>query len=223
MLEIGVLGLLKDRPMHGYELKKRLNFLLGHFWQVSYGSLYPALKRLEKRGAIERFFSSKEKSKRRNVYRLTEEGEQFFQSLLASTGTLSDIEDPDKFSVRMAFFQYMEPEARLWLLERRKNYLQERLQEMKGFGKSGRYRDETDSYRIGMFRHRIELTEYDIAWLDGLIEQERAGIDRDKKSGAKNGSKSNPKNGSKNSESKGGVKRAAEIGEARSKVSPGKA
>ena len=74
MLEIGVLGVLKERHMHGYELKKKLSFLLGHFWQVSYGSLYTALKRLEKRGAIERFYSAKEKSKRRNVYRITDDG-----------------------------------------------------------------------------------------------------------------------------------------------------
>ncbi len=182
MLEIGILGVLKERPMHGYELKKKLSFLLGHFWQVSYGSLYPALKRLEKRGAIERFYSSKEKSKRRNVYRLTGDGEQLFQDLLSATGTVSEAEDSEKFSVRMAFFQYMEPETRLWLLERRKHFLQERLTEMKGYGKTARDKDETDTYRLGMFRHRIELTEYDIAWLDGLIDQERTNIEAAKKS-----------------------------------------
>ncbi len=181
MLEIGILGVLKERPMHGYELKKKLSFLLGHFWQVSYGSLYPALKRLEKRGAIERFYSSKEKSKRRNVYRITPAGEEVFKDLLSATGTVSEVEDSEKFSVRMAFFQYMEPETRLWLLERRKHFLQERLAEMKGYGKTGRDKDETDTYRIGMFRHRIELTEYDIAWLDGLIDQERTSIEAAKK------------------------------------------
>ncbi len=204
MLEMGVLGLLKERPMHGYELKKKLNFLLGHFWQVSYGSLYPALKRLEKRGAIERFFSAKEKSKRRNVYRLTEEGEQLFQVLLSSAGSMSEVEDPDKFNVRMAFFQYMEPETRL--------YLQEQIQEMKGYGKGNRYRDETDSYRLGMFRHRIELTEYDITWLDGLIQQERQDIEKRKRNG-KGG-----KSSGKSRESKEGVKRT--MSEAAGQVSP---
>jgi len=53
MLEIAVLGLLKEQPLHGYELKKRLGETLGFLWGVSYGSLYPALRRLEREGAIE--------------------------------------------------------------------------------------------------------------------------------------------------------------------------
>ena len=53
MLEIAVLGLLKEQPLHGYELKKRLSETLGFLWGVSYGSLYPALRRLEREGAIE--------------------------------------------------------------------------------------------------------------------------------------------------------------------------
>ena len=53
MLEIAVLGLLKEQPLHGYELKKRLSETLGFLWGVSYGSLYPSLRRLEREGAIE--------------------------------------------------------------------------------------------------------------------------------------------------------------------------
>src|SRR2546428_7238627 len=53
MLELAILGLLTDAPLHGYELKKRLGETLGHVWGVSFGSLYPALARLERMGAIE--------------------------------------------------------------------------------------------------------------------------------------------------------------------------
>jgi DNA-binding PadR family transcriptional regulator len=42
MLELAILGLLKEQPLHGYELKKRLGETLGFRWGVSYGSLYPA-------------------------------------------------------------------------------------------------------------------------------------------------------------------------------------
>ena len=51
MLDFAVLGLLMEQPRHGYELKRSLGEL--GFWKVSFGSLYPALRRLEKRGAIE--------------------------------------------------------------------------------------------------------------------------------------------------------------------------
>ncbi|HEX7277312.1 MAG TPA: PadR family transcriptional regulator [Acidimicrobiales bacterium] len=53
MLELAVLGLLKEQQLHGYELKKRLTEALGPFSSVSFGSLYPALNRLEAAGAVE--------------------------------------------------------------------------------------------------------------------------------------------------------------------------
>src|ERR1700750_2145017 len=53
MLELAVLGLLAEQPRHGYELKKRLTETLGPLWGFSFGSLYPALRRLERAGAIE--------------------------------------------------------------------------------------------------------------------------------------------------------------------------
>ena len=53
MLELAVLGLLTEQPRHGYDLKKRLSETLGPLWGISFGSLYPALRRLERSGAIE--------------------------------------------------------------------------------------------------------------------------------------------------------------------------
>jgi DNA-binding PadR family transcriptional regulator len=53
LLELAVLGLLSEQPLHGYELKKRLSETLGPLWGISFGSLYPALRRLERSGAIE--------------------------------------------------------------------------------------------------------------------------------------------------------------------------
>ncbi len=179
MLELAILGALKEKPMHGYELKKRLSYLLGHLWKISYGSLYPALKRLEAKNAVEKAYTVKEKTRNRYVYRITPEGEETFQRLLVDTRKKSEITDGDKFSLRLAFFQYMEPELRLWLLERRRNYLEERLKEMSGAGKA-RER-EPDSYRQGLYRHRQEQLESDIVWLEELIAQERLHIQEVKK------------------------------------------
>jgi DNA-binding PadR family transcriptional regulator len=174
VLELAILGALKERPMHGYELKKRLSFLLGHLWKISFGSLYPALKKLEAKNAIEKAYTVKEKTRNRYVYRITPQGEETFQKLLVDTRKSSEITDSDKFSLRLAFFQYMEPEMRLWLLEKRKGYLQERLSELSGQGKA---RDkEPDSYRQGLYRHRQELLKSDITWIGELIEQERKHI-----------------------------------------------
>ena len=52
VLELAILGLLKEQDLHGYELKKRLAETLGPLSSVSFGSLYPALGRLERAGAV---------------------------------------------------------------------------------------------------------------------------------------------------------------------------
>jgi len=179
VLELAILGALKEKPMHGYELKKRLSYLLGHLWKISFGSLYPALKRLEARNAVERAYTVKEKTRNRYVYRITPQGEELFRQLLVDMRKSSEITDSDKFSLRLAFFRYMEPEMRLWLLERRRSYLADRLKEMVGSGKT-RFK-ESDSYRLGLYRHRQEQLESDILWLEELIAQERLHIQESKK------------------------------------------
>ncbi|MGA8296979.1 MAG: PadR family transcriptional regulator [Acidimicrobiales bacterium] len=52
MLELAILGLLKERPMHGYEIRKSLREDFGVLSNLSFGSLYPALARLEASGAL---------------------------------------------------------------------------------------------------------------------------------------------------------------------------
>ncbi len=56
VLEFAVLGLLGEAPMHGYELRKRLNLMLGWGRVLSYGSLYPALKKMLRKELHVRFF-----------------------------------------------------------------------------------------------------------------------------------------------------------------------
>ena len=169
MLDIAILGLLKERPMHGYELKKRLSYMLGHFWTVSYGSLYPALKRLERTGDIERAYSVREKTRHRNVYRITRAGENDFIELLSDTVTDKSLADNEKFDLRMAFFQYLKPETRLSLLEKRVQYLKEQIPKFKAYRSSNR---DQDRYRTSLFRHKVEQAKSDIRWLERLIAQE---------------------------------------------------
>ena len=78
MLEVAILGLLKQQPMHGYQLSRELGESLGGFWRVSYGSLYPTLRRLERDGSVEPEQTEAVGGRRKTVYRITESGEQAF-------------------------------------------------------------------------------------------------------------------------------------------------
>ncbi len=169
MLEVAILGLLKERAMHGYELKKRLSETLGSFWQVSYGSLYPALKRLLREEAVEMTFPKQEVGRRKNVYRLTKKGEQLFAELLERAG--QEATEDTAFSVRFAFFRYLKPETRIRLLERRREFLEGRWSKLKQSLQS--YRERIDNYTLSLMDHELAATESDIRWLDELIKAER--------------------------------------------------
>ncbi|MDT0551520.1 PadR family transcriptional regulator, partial [Streptomyces lonegramiae] len=93
ILEFAVLGLLRESPMHGYELRKRLNTSLGIFRAFSYGTLYPCLKTLVANGwlieepvgepADTAPASSLTGRRAKIVYRLTAEGKEHFEELLS--------------------------------------------------------------------------------------------------------------------------------------------
>lgn len=190
MLELPVLGLLKDKEMHGYELRKQLGAMLGPFWQVSWGSLYPTLRRLTKAGALEKVETetprrSRSRSTRslarsnaapalsggrkKNVYRITPLGEEMFAAMLEETAAAVDAEH---FTLKLAFFRYLQPETRLALLERRRAYLIDKLAEFKNNLRD--YRERIDSYTLSLHTHGMASTESDIAWIEELITQERA-------------------------------------------------
>jgi len=174
MLELAILGLLKERAMHGYQLKKRLAETLGSFWQVSYGSLYPALRRLQRDGAVEMTFPQEDVARRKNVYRITPEGEETFRELLERAG--HEATQDNGFSVRLAFFQYLKPETRIRLLERRRSFLEGRGSDLKLSLQT--YKERIDGYTLSLMNHQLAATEMDIRWLDDLIQVEQREVRR---------------------------------------------
>jgi PadR family transcriptional regulator AphA len=68
-----LLGLLQWRPRSGYEIKQLVDRSTRFFWAVSYGQIYPELRRLEKEGLVEAE-SDPVGARRRTRYRLTEAG-----------------------------------------------------------------------------------------------------------------------------------------------------
>jgi DNA-binding PadR family transcriptional regulator len=190
VLELAILGLLKEQPLHGYELKKRLGETLGSLWGISYGSLYPALRRLEHDGLIEivepetvaapipatgsldgdlaaaRLRRPVKKSRRtRKAYRLTTRGDARLSELLLDDDVTGD--DERTFAVKLAFCRHLDPAARLELLERRRAALANRLSSARRHS-PGR----GDRYTRSLFEHRAQSTERDLEWVEALIAAE---------------------------------------------------
>jgi DNA-binding PadR family transcriptional regulator len=167
MIELAILGLLKERPMHGYQLNRELSEQLGGLSRVSYGSLYPSLRRLERQGAI--VSQAGTGARRKTVYAITDEGERLFLELLQEPPQEGQTEDA-RFRVRLAFFRYLPPETRVRLLERRRNGLEVRLAEIKSHLRDA---GTADDYQRALMDHARAATEADIAWLTELIRTER--------------------------------------------------
>jgi DNA-binding PadR family transcriptional regulator len=208
MLELAILGLLKELPLHGYELKKRLNDTLGHVWGVSYGSLYPALARLERMGAIEvvdpppaaasgaipipatgsiageaaaaRLRRPLRRSGRtKKAYRIAAAGQALFNELLRADPAPGTDENR-AFALKLAFCRHLEPQARLELLQRRRDQLAEKLvrnqQALADTPRASRGLSP-DRYTRALIEHETTTAERDLEWVDSLIAAERGAID----------------------------------------------
>jgi DNA-binding PadR family transcriptional regulator len=194
VLELAVLGLLHETPLHGYELRKRLNALLGTFRAFGYGSLYPCLKELLAQGLITedspadgdqarhsgparhsgqaRYSGqARQRSGRRSkiVYRLTADGKERLQDLLAEAGPPAW--EDDGFGVHFAFFGQTRADIRLRILEGRRTRLEERLAGVRAA--MSRTRERLDSYTLELHRHGLESVEREVRWLNELIASER--------------------------------------------------
>ncbi|WP_269855412.1 PadR family transcriptional regulator [Streptomyces sp. RPT161] len=183
VLEFAVLGLLRESPMHGYELRKRLNTSLGVFRAFSYGTLYPCLKTLVAQGWLAEETTSDDPlaaplagRRAKIVYRLTSAGKEHFEDLLAQSGP--DAWEDEQFGVRFAFFGHTERDVRMRVLEGRRSRLEERLEKMRA--SLARTRERLDDYTLELQRHGMESVEREVRWLNELIETERAGRGRAK-------------------------------------------
>jgi DNA-binding PadR family transcriptional regulator len=185
-LELAVLGLLQESPLHGYELRKRLNLLLGWTRLLSYGSLYPALKRMLRAGWITEVATSNAVSRRqRIVYQITPTGIEFFASEITEAGPAAW--EDETFNMRFAFFSRTDAGVRLRILEGRRSRLQERLDRARAL-----YGDGDDRYLSELRRHSIESVEREVRWLTELIEAERSNADRAGGQAPKSASKTRP-------------------------------
>ena len=176
VLTLAILGMLREQPLHGYQIRKRLGAQLGPFRALSYGSLYPCLKRMVDADLItasgaEPAAAAPASSRRARIaYSLTQAGHARLAEELASAGASSW--DDDTFDVRFSMFAHTDSATRLRILEGRRSRLSERLEEVSDGLK--RMHERHDAYTAELQRHGLEQVEREVEWLDQLIENERS-------------------------------------------------
>lgn len=81
--QYAILGVLSLTSQSGYEIKKKIDQGIGHFWNESYGQIYPILKQL-----VDLEYATVQKEKQRgkpdkNVYHITKKGYESLQKWLS--------------------------------------------------------------------------------------------------------------------------------------------
>lgn len=173
MLDMAVLGLLDEGPMHGYELRKRLTEMFGTFRSVSFGSLYPTLRNLRRSGHIVEDASADTTTRPpatagrgRKTYRITDTGRTALAEMLRTPGQPSFSDDG--FGLHLAFFDRTPREARIRVLEGRRRVLEERREGQRESADRPTGRHIRQLTLLG-----LETSERELRWINDLISSEQ--------------------------------------------------
>ena len=160
MIETAILGLLTEEPSHGYGIHRRLVDM--GFWRISFGSVYPALRRLEASEAIEVVDTD---DKGRKLHRLTDSGRQLLMEKLTDPET---IDNSSAFRVRLTFLDLLTQDQRVEVLTRRRDVLTGRIEAMRETAES----PARTQYAQVEANHRLLTAHNDVDWLQALIDKE---------------------------------------------------
>ena len=166
--DLVLLGLLKEGPKHGYEIKKSIDQVLSNFTNVDSKSIYYPLKRLEKKGLVTKRLGRKGKRPEKFVYKITREGEGVFEKLLNDNFLI--FQRPIfNIDLSLYFLPLVKSglarsrlRSRLRGMGRIMRWLKERKVSLKKEGKS--------YHLLAIIEHQIELTKADIKFTQSLIK-----------------------------------------------------
>ncbi|GCB47446.1 PadR family transcriptional regulator [Streptomyces sp. NL15-2K] len=170
MLELAILGHLAEAPLHGYELRRRVDRLSGYTRPVSEGSLYPAIKRLVNRGLLTRHTEPGTAAAQRYVLTLTDAGRAELLQRLRNPAQ-HEITDFTRFFTILAFLSLLpDKEEQHAVLRRRLEFLETPSSFFYDDDRPLRAEEVADPYRRGMLLTARAITRAECAWLHGVLD-----------------------------------------------------
>ena len=167
--DILILVMLANEPMHGYEIKKRVELVLGGSVALNNKVLYPTLKRFEELGAVGREVVRQEGKPDRHLYSITDHGRELMQMLLQDASP-DVLRNNVEFLVRVSLFNLLEPEARLEILSTRAEIVRKGVAHLQEMRKLARERNaDTFAEEVITFNEQRDLHE--LAWIQALMQK----------------------------------------------------
>ena len=158
-----MLRVLADSERHGYEIKKQVERILGGR-SINNNVLYPALRRFEDQGAIQRVAAQAGPGRPpRNVDRLTDTGHDLLQSMIRDADPAL-LADDNEVQTRVAFFADLDAEDRLRILRVRRQIIEDHLAHLAAL------RPDTEELPWGqrVMDFTVERFRHELRWLDEL-------------------------------------------------------
>jgi len=167
-MELALLGLLSEGPLHGYELRKRVGVMVGPVRALSYSVLYPLLRRMLLSGFIKEIELIASSRRERITYEITPLGRERFR--LLSEESSSELEEDELFGILFSFFGTTSRKSRVDILQER--LMKIRAREELLTKQEGAIGIALDRYFEEWRQHNLESMKREIQWLQKMIEQE---------------------------------------------------
>ena len=169
-----ILGLLRERPLHGYEIKHIIEEHMGDWTNIAFGSIYFALKKLSEEGFVEQVAVEQEGNRpSRIIYQVTEAGRAEFVRLLRAvwSGVERHYYSTD---IGLAFMEALPLEEVKGYLEARIAQLEGSLQHLDRHKQEMLAMEEIPRKAAAVFEHARVHFAAELAWTrDLLVEIER--------------------------------------------------
>lgn len=166
-----VLGFLNEEPSSGYDLNKRIQDSVWHFWTSEQSQIYRALYKLHDQGHVEFEVVVQQDVPNKKVYSLTESGEQALQNWLQET--VSDGDANQSWMGQLYFSSHIDDARRREIFQKRLNDRQERhkaMEDKKEF-LSKVVDGELDQIRLLTLEGQLHILSAEIDWLKSAIEK----------------------------------------------------
>jgi DNA-binding PadR family transcriptional regulator len=164
-LKYGILGLLAEQALHGYEVKTRFEELLGGTWEVNIGQVYATFQRLERDDLIEAVGERGDRGKL--AYRLTDAGRRNFEEWL-ETPEAEPQPMREEVYVKLLLGNRLGNGSLERLLSRQRSVHQQRLKDLAELEDQARQGNQRGV--VLMLKGAILHTEADLKWFEACIE-----------------------------------------------------
>lgn len=170
MLENIILGFLMNSDKSGYLLKQNMNQSTSYFFDASFGSIYPALKRLEAKGMIQ-YREIVEGNKFKKMYSITKVGNDFFMKWISEP--IVFIPTKQDHLVKVFFFNYLPKEIAIFNLKDLLKQLEPLQRHINDYKEKiiNNYDVNQKAFRFSTVLYGVDYYQFIINWCNNLIKK----------------------------------------------------